>query len=73
VPLDSWVYPALDRLTALGYIHSGFADMRPWTRLDVRGRSKKLRIVWPTMKRQGTKRSACTRLCRRNLAVKLSC
>jgi len=34
VPLDSWVYPVLDRLTALGYIHNGFADMRPWTRLE---------------------------------------
>jgi hypothetical protein len=34
VPLDSWVYPALDRLTALGLIHDGFADMRPWTRLE---------------------------------------
>lgn len=34
VPLDSWVYPALDRLAALGYIHSGFADMRPWTRME---------------------------------------
>jgi hypothetical protein len=34
VPLDNWVYPALDRLSALGYIHSGFADMRPWTRLE---------------------------------------
>jgi hypothetical protein len=34
VPLDSWVYPAFDRLTALGYIHSGFADMRPWTRME---------------------------------------
>jgi hypothetical protein len=34
VPLDSWVYPALDRLTAFGYIHDGFADMRPWTRLE---------------------------------------
>jgi hypothetical protein len=34
VPLDSWIYPALDRLTALGYIHTGFADMRPWTRLE---------------------------------------
>jgi hypothetical protein len=34
VPLDSWVYPAFDRLTALGYIHTGFADMRPWTRLE---------------------------------------
>jgi len=34
VPLDSWVYPAMDRLTALGYIHTGFTDMRPWTRLE---------------------------------------
>ncbi len=34
VPLDSWVYPALDRLTAMGYIHSGFADTRPWTRIE---------------------------------------
>jgi membrane-associated phospholipid phosphatase len=34
VSLDSWIYPALDRLTALGYIRTGFADMRPWTRLE---------------------------------------
>jgi hypothetical protein len=34
VPLDSWIYPALDRLSALGYMHSGFADMRPWTRME---------------------------------------
>jgi membrane-associated phospholipid phosphatase len=34
VPLDSWIYPAMDRLTALGYIHSGFPDMRPWSRME---------------------------------------
>jgi hypothetical protein len=34
VPLDSWIYPAMDRLTALGYVHTGFADMRPWTRME---------------------------------------
>ncbi len=34
VPLDSWIYPAMDRLTAMGYIHTGFADMRPWTRME---------------------------------------
>jgi hypothetical protein len=34
VPLDSWAYSALDRLTALGLIHDGFADMRPWTRME---------------------------------------
>jgi hypothetical protein len=34
VPLDSWVYPALDRLMAVGAIDSGFEGMRPWTRLE---------------------------------------
>jgi membrane-associated phospholipid phosphatase len=34
VALDSWVYPALDRLAALGYIHSAFAGLRPWTRME---------------------------------------
>jgi membrane-associated phospholipid phosphatase len=32
VPLDSWIYPAMDRLAAMGLIDSGFAAMRPWTR-----------------------------------------
>jgi len=32
VPLDSWIYPALDRLAALGAIQSEFAGMKPWTR-----------------------------------------
>src|SRR6266567_4580791 len=32
VPLDSWIYPALDRLAAMGLIGSGFAGMKPWTR-----------------------------------------
>ena len=34
VPLDSWVYPAFDRLSALGLVSSGLAGMRPWTRLE---------------------------------------
>jgi membrane-associated phospholipid phosphatase len=34
VPLDSWIYPAVDRLAALGFISTGFADMRPWTRME---------------------------------------
>jgi Capsule assembly protein Wzi len=34
VPLDSWVYPAFDRLIALGYALSGMQGMRPWTRLE---------------------------------------
>jgi hypothetical protein len=34
VPLDSWVYPMLDRLAALGAIHNNFLGMRPWTRLE---------------------------------------
>jgi hypothetical protein len=34
VPLDSWIYPAIERLASLGYIHSAFLDMRPWTRIE---------------------------------------
>ena len=34
VPLDSWVYPALERLIALGYVHSPVLGMRPWTRMQ---------------------------------------
>ncbi len=34
VPLDSWVYPTLLRLAALGYIKSDFEGMRPWTRME---------------------------------------
>jgi membrane-associated phospholipid phosphatase len=34
VPLDSWIYPALDRLAGLGYIDSAFSSMRPWTRRE---------------------------------------
>ena len=34
VPLDSWVYPALKRLGALGYVHAQFLGMEPWTRRE---------------------------------------
>ncbi len=34
VPLDGWFYPAFDRLAALGYMPTGFAGMRPWTRME---------------------------------------
>jgi hypothetical protein len=33
VPLDSWTYPAFDRLNALGYIDLAYFGLRPWTRL----------------------------------------
>jgi len=34
VPVDSWVYPLFDRMAALGYTHSGYEGMRPWTRME---------------------------------------
>jgi hypothetical protein len=34
VALDSWVYPAYDRLAALGAVQTAFSGLRPWTRLD---------------------------------------
>ena len=34
VPLDSWIYSALERVAALGYIKTAFLGMRPWTRAE---------------------------------------
>jgi len=34
VPLDSWVYPALERLAALGYVQTAYLGIRPWTRME---------------------------------------
>jgi hypothetical protein len=34
MPVDSWVYPIFDRMAALGYMHSGYEGMRPWTRME---------------------------------------
>ena len=35
VPIDSWIYPALDRLQALGYINYSYRGLRPWTRSSI--------------------------------------
>jgi hypothetical protein len=32
VPLDSWIYPVLDRLEASAYLRSTIIGIRPWTR-----------------------------------------
>ncbi|MCU1302747.1 MAG: hypothetical protein JWQ87_3031 [Candidatus Sulfotelmatobacter sp.] len=34
VPLDSWVYPSLERLAALGYLQTLYLGIRPWTRME---------------------------------------
>lgn len=36
VPMDSWVYPALERLSTLGLIPSQSVSIRPWTRQECR-------------------------------------
>jgi Capsule assembly protein Wzi/PAP2 superfamily len=33
-PLDSWVYPAFERLIAMGYMENAYLDQRPWTRME---------------------------------------
>lgn len=45
VPMDSWVYPALDRLVALGYVPSQVAGLRPWTRAEVQRQLDEARTV----------------------------
>jgi len=32
VPLDSWIYPAMERLAAQGYVQTEMLGQRPWTR-----------------------------------------
>jgi hypothetical protein len=34
VPLDSWIYAAMDRLAVMGYLPTSTATIRPWTRLE---------------------------------------
>jgi hypothetical protein len=34
VPMDSWIYPAIERLMGLGLINTGFLGHRPWTRTE---------------------------------------
>jgi membrane-associated phospholipid phosphatase len=34
VPMDSWIYPALERLAALGFIPGQSTAIRPWTRQE---------------------------------------
>lgn len=34
VPLDSWIYPAFERLISMGLIDSAYLGMRPWTRRE---------------------------------------
>jgi hypothetical protein len=35
VPVDNWIYPALDRLHALGYVDAAYLGLRPWTRISI--------------------------------------
>jgi hypothetical protein len=34
LPLDSWMYPAFDRLEAMGYLSTASSVIRPWTRIE---------------------------------------
>ena len=40
VPMDSWIYPALERLGALGMVPSQTLSIRPWTRQECRRQVK---------------------------------
>ncbi len=42
VPMDNWIYPALERLGAMGFIPGQSSSIRPWTRQECR---RQLRIA----------------------------
>jgi hypothetical protein len=35
IPVDNWIYPAMWRLYAMGYVDNVFLGLRPWTRASV--------------------------------------
>ena len=35
VPVDCWIYPAMERLYALGYVDTAYLGLRPWTRISI--------------------------------------
>ena len=43
VPMDSWIYPALERLAAMGLIPGQSISIRPWTRQECLRHSEKRR------------------------------
>ena len=43
IPMDSWVYSALERLAAMGAVPSQGASIRPWTRAEARRQLKEAR------------------------------
>jgi len=47
VPLDSWIYPALQRLVALGFLRAPMLGMRPWTRMQCAGMLDDARDKFP--------------------------
>jgi hypothetical protein len=34
VPLDSWIYPAFEKLSARGYVDTAILGSKPWTRIE---------------------------------------
>ena len=45
VPMDSWIYPALERLSAMGLIPSQSVSIRPWTRQECRRQIRELEDI----------------------------
>src|SRR4051812_13521791 len=48
VSLDSWVYPAFDRLAGTGLIHTQFFGLRPWTRFSCAPLAREAKDSLPT-------------------------
>jgi Capsule assembly protein Wzi len=52
VPMDSWVYPALDRLHGLGFADTAFLGLRPWTKRSIQ------RMIDGTSQAEGIEKNA---------------
>lgn len=62
VPMDSWVYAALDRLAAFGYITDQATGMRPWTRKEcIRQINEAQKAIRAALESEGERESAAVR------------
>lgn len=71
IPVDSWVYPAVLRLYALGYVDTVYLGLRPWTRVSV---SRMLDETEERLEDKGgaeTKLRVCTMLLNASCAMTL--
>jgi membrane-associated phospholipid phosphatase len=67
VPMTSWIYPALDRLAAMGLVPSQTSGLRPWTRTECRRQTLEAQSLLEGREQNSTEASNLIALLREEL------